>query len=160
MRSAAYVLPFVFAFGATQVGAQSARLQGAWQVDQIVLTGPNARTVTDPQPGILIFTNRYYSRAEVTSDAARPDLPDMAAATADELRATLGPYTSNAGTYEVSGGTLTTRQIVAKSPAVMAQGAFTVLAYRIQGDTLWLTAERSELGPVQNPRTVRFRRLE
>ena len=160
MKSAVYALSFMVAVSAAELAAQSGRLQGVWQVDHVVTTGPNATTVTSPQPGILIFTNRYYSRAEVTSANARPALPDIAAATADELRATWGPFTSNAGTYEVSGGTLITRQIVAKNPAVMAQGAFTALSYRIQGDTLWLTPERSELGPVQNPRTVRFRRIE
>ncbi len=144
----------------TQTEGQAGRIQGAWSVDEVVYTGPNARTVSDPQPGFIIFTARHYARVEVTSDAPRPAPASIATATADELRAVWSPFGANAGTYEVSGAELTIRPTVAKNPAVMAAGSFTVYRYRMEGDALWLTAVRNSAGPIQNPTTVRFRRAE
>jgi hypothetical protein len=160
MKSVVFVIPVLMTLGAAELEAQAARIQGAWRPDQVVYTGPNARTVSSPQPGMYIFGARHYARVEVTSDGPRPAPADYATATADELRAVWNPFGSNAGTYEVSGSEVTVRPIVAKNPEVMAPDFFAVFAFRIQGDTLWLTGQRNVGGPVQNPTTVRYRRLE
>ena len=44
------------------------------------------------------------------------------------------PFTANAGTYEVTGGTLTTRPIMAKNPSVMGQPS--TREFKIAGKTL------------------------
>lgn len=160
MKKVVFVLPVLVALSAAELVGQSGRIQGAWRPDQIVYTGPNARTVSSPQPGMLIFGATHYARVEVTSDDPRPALPNTPTATADELREVWGPFGSNAGTYEISGNELRIRPFVAKNPVVMAPDALQVYALRMQSDTLWLTVQRNAGGPVQNPTTVRYRRLE
>ena len=46
-------------------------LTGTWSVTEIRITGPNARTITHPQPGLLIFTGNHYSLMIIESDQAR-----------------------------------------------------------------------------------------
>ena len=111
------------------MAAQSTRnsVQGVWRVVEAVITGPGARTIAfGERPNLTIITARHYSRVEVQADGPRPVLPDVARATADELRAVWGPFVSEAGTYEVTpGGVITMRPIAAKNPAVMGPGVFT-----------------------------------
>ena len=63
-------------------------VEGVWQLMEIRRTGPNARTTSPAQPGLLIFTDGYYSLTAVTSDDPRVE-PDgfPATASADQLRA-------------------------------------------------------------------------
>lgn len=66
----------------------------------------------------------------------------MTKASADELRAVWGPFGGEAGTYEVTNGNqITMRPITAKNPA--ATGALITYSYRLDGDTLWLTQQRT-----------------
>src|SRR5438105_5476482 len=100
--------------------ASQSTLQGVWRVTAVTTTGPNASTNSQPQPGLYIFTAKHYSIVRVNGAKPRPDVPaDIDKATADELRAVWDPFTANAGTYEVAGGNLTTRPMVAKNPGVM-----------------------------------------
>jgi hypothetical protein len=56
-------------------------------------------------PSLGILTAKYYSRVEIHGQEPRPSLPDAAAATAERLRATWGPFFAEAGTHELSGET-------------------------------------------------------
>ena len=49
------------------------QLTGTWRITEAKFTGPNARTVSSPQPGLLILTGNYYSRVLITSDQPRID---------------------------------------------------------------------------------------
>ena len=90
----------------------------------------------------------------------RPTPADIAKASADELRAVWGPFVGEAGTYEISSGNvITMRPIVAKNPAAMKPGAFTTWSYRLEGNTLWVTAKANQNGPV-DPVTVKAVRVE
>lgn len=51
-------------------------------------------------------------------------------------------FTANAGTYEVSGSTLTTRPIVAKNPSVMGQPS--TQEFKIAGKTLTLIQKSAD----------------
>jgi hypothetical protein len=149
--------------GSDGVAGQSARgLQGVWQVTEFILTGPQAGTFALPEPraNLIIFTARHYSRVEVQAQSPRPLLPDPSKATADELRAVWGPFVGEAGTYEVSGSSVTMRPIASKNPAVMGAGIFITYAFTITGDTLTLTQERNQSGPFPNPFTIKAKRLE
>jgi hypothetical protein len=130
-------------------------LEGAWRVDQVATTGPGGGTNGAPQPGLLLFTGRHYSYTLVTSDAPRP-APGVGLASAEELLAVWSPFSANAGTFEVSGSTMTRRPIVAKSPDAMAQGAYNEYTFRLSADTLWITTVRTEGGPARYPTTVRY----
>ena len=57
-----------------QRGSADSPVVGVWRVSEGTFTGPNARTVKNPQPGIVIFTPRYYSINAVTSDTPRPEM--------------------------------------------------------------------------------------
>ncbi len=55
---------------------------------------------------------------------------------------------------------ITMRPIVAKNPAVMAPESFSTYSYKLAGDTLWVTLERNQNGPVANPVTIKAIRAE
>jgi hypothetical protein len=121
-------------------------------------TGPGARTLDSPQPGLLLFSGRYYSYTFVTADEPRP-APPLGVATAADLLSAWSPFTANAGTFEVSGNSMTRRPMVAKSPDAMGQGVFNAYTFRLTADTLWVTTAGTETGPARNPTTVRYIRI-
>ena len=149
---------------ASQATAQPARasIQGVWRVVEARISGPGARAIAfADRPNLTIITARHYSRVEVQADAPRPILADVAKASADELRAAWGPLVSEAGTYEVtSGSVVTMRPIASKNPAVMGPGVFITYSYTLDGDTLSLTQQRNQNGPFVNPFTLKLMRVE
>jgi hypothetical protein len=85
----------------------------------------------------------------------------VAHASADELRAAWGPFVGEAGTYEVtSGSVITMRPLAAKNPAAMVPGAFITYSYKLEGDSLWVTQQRNQQGPFANPVTIKAVRIE
>ena len=73
---------------------------------------------------------------EDQSGRPRPIPADVTKANADELRAVWGPFVGEAGTYEVTGGSvITVRPIVSKNPAVMGPGTSITYSYKLEGDT-------------------------
>ncbi|GAC1414784.1 MAG: hypothetical protein NVSMB62_01260 [Acidobacteriaceae bacterium] len=131
---------------------------GVWKVSHVVTTGPTAMTITDPQPSVYIFTKGYYSAVIVRGDKARADLSEKP--TDAELAASAEPLTANAGTYEISGNTLTSHVIVAKSPNYMHAGSMSTWTIKGDGKTLTMTSATNQSGPVPNPVTVTLTRLE
>src|SRR5215213_5304516 len=99
-------------------------IDGVWKVTEVVTTGANAATVTNAQPGIVIFTRGYYSWVAVNGTAARTQSPtpkDPAKLTDAEKVARYtewNPFTANSGTYETKGSTLTRNLQVAKNVGV------------------------------------------
>jgi hypothetical protein len=143
-------------------GSKPGSLQGVWQAVEVRLTGPDARTITipEPRPNLMIVTSKYYSRVEVHAGPPRPVLADVAKASADELRAVWGPFVGEAGTYEVMADVLTMRPLAAKNPAAMVPGAFITYTFRLDGDTVWVTQQRNQSGPFANPATIKAVRVE
>jgi hypothetical protein len=135
------------------VVGQATEVEGAWRV--VELSGPGPRVVTSPQPGLLLFTGRHYSYTFVTSETPRPPLPP-GPTTAEALATIWNPFTANAGTFEISGETMTRRPLVAKDPNTMAPGVFNEYLFRVVADTLWVTPTRNETGEVRAPTTVRY----
>jgi hypothetical protein len=143
--------------------AQSPRpsIQGVWRVVEATITGPNARTLAfGDRPNLTIITEKHYSRVEVQADGPRPVVPDVAKATADELRAAWGPFVAEAGTYETTAdGLITMRPIASKNPAIMGAGVFLTYVYKLEGDTLSLTQQRNQNGPFPNPFSLKLVRV-
>jgi len=137
-------------------------LQGVWQVVEVRMTAPTPRTITipEPRPNLTILTAGHYSRVSVEAEGPRPILADVSKASADELRAAWGPFAAEAGTYEIKGDVITMRPIAAKNPAAMAPGAFSTWSYELAGDTLRVTAQGNQNGPIANPVTVKAVRVE
>jgi hypothetical protein len=142
--------------------SKSGTVQGVWQALEVTITGPTPRTVTtsEPRPNLTILTARHYARVQVESEGPRPTLADAAKASADELRNVWGPFYGEAGTYEVDGNIITMRPVAAKNPAAMAPGAFSAWSYKLEGDTVWLTASRNQNGAIANPVNVKLVRGE
>ena len=78
----------------------------------------------------------------------------------EELQAEWGPFAANAGTYEVSGTTVTLHAVVAKNPGAQSKGNFTKLTFKLDGDTLWLTPIETEARQIPNPVTSKYLRVE
>ena len=164
MKRVFAVLFSIAALTVTEVAGQSKHgsLQGVWQAVEVAVTGPGARTIAipEPRPNLVILTARHYSRVEVHAEGPRPIVADAAKASADELRAAWGPFVGEAGRYEVSGNVLTMRPLVAKNPAAMAPGAFVAYTFKMEGNTLWVTYQRNQDGPIANPATIKAVRVE
>ena len=142
--------------------SRTGSIQGVWQVVEVRMSGPSPATITipEPRPNLAIITAKHYSRVQVEAEGARPAIADVAKASADELRAAWGPFVGEAGTYEIKGNLITMRPIAAKNPAAMMHGAFTTWSFTLTGDTLLITAEGNQNGPVANPVTVKAVRVE
>lgn len=145
--------------------AAKSSIQGVWRiVERTSTAATNYRTAgtnKQPQPGVYIFTGKHFSQTVVQSDKPRADLPDAAKATADQLRAAWDPFVGTAGTYEVSGANgITLRAIVTKDPAGTRQAAATTWSYKVDGNTLTMTQKTNQAGPIANPITLKFTRLE
>ena len=167
MTNFSVAVGFLAALVASNVGVASAQstpgsIQGVWQAVEVTIPGPTPQTIRIPEPraNLTILTARHYSRVQVDSPAPRPAPADITKATADELRAAWGPFVGEAGTYEMGeGNVLTMRPFVAKNPAAMTPGAFTTWTFRLEGNTLWVTARSNQNGPV-DPVTVKVIRVE
>jgi hypothetical protein len=134
---------------------------GVWQVAEVTTTGPNGRTVTNPQPGLFIFTAGHYAQERVTADTPRAELPPADQRTDKQVADAFGPFAANAGTYEIKDNEITIRRAVAKDPTAMKAGNLQILTFRTESkDALWLTTKANQTGPVQNPTTIKLTRIE
>ncbi len=133
MRPAIAVLTLVAA-AAHPVAGQT--IQGVWKPVEVVVDSGAARGrhTTDVQPGLLVFTKRHYTMMFVQGFAPRA-VPSDSAPDA-QVALLFIPFTANAGTYQRTDTTVTFTPTLAKHPAVMAGGPFT-LQVRVKGDTLW-----------------------
>lgn len=134
---------------------KSTSLTGAWEVTKIQMTGPNARTFTNPQPGLYLFTGKYFSLMMVMGDHSRPihpTLPEVPKATAQEILAVYEPYVANTGTYEINDGTLIMHPIVSKNPELM--GGSVTYSFEIQGNSLTLKMVKMIMGASVPPPPV------
>ena len=124
---------------------------------EVTLTGPNARTITNPQASLYIFTKKHFSFVEIRGEKPRPDLPQKDPTDAQKV-ATWTPFWAGAGTYEVKGTTWTFHPIVAKNP--IEPGAFTIWDFKIEGNTLTMTLKATKAGPIATPPTYKLVRVE
>lgn len=142
------------------IASRAPSIDGVWQAVEVTTSGPEARTIKPLQPNLSIITAKHYSHIDIHADGPRPVLSDAENASADDLRRVWGPVVAEAGSYELSSGSFVTRPVVSKNPAAMTTGSFTSYAYRIAGDSLWLTPQRDSRGAVKDPATIKLVRVE
>ena len=118
-------------------------LEGAWKVVEIVVTGDGAANIPNPQPGLFIFAQKHYSMFYVGDNKQRT-LFKGAEPTNEEKIAAYDSFIANIGTYDVSGSTITTHPMVARSPNFMSGGS-DKYQFRIEGNTLSLTEKSTDL---------------
>jgi hypothetical protein len=137
-------------------------LEGAWKITEVTATGgPDAGTNSMPQPSLYIFGKVHYSimRINGTEPRARWKESVLRAEQTDAaLRAAILPLIGNAGSYSVSGTTLTTRPTVAVDPNLTQDGTPGTLEFRSEGDALWLTQKSTTEPSVET--TWKLMRLE
>lgn len=142
------------------IALRAPSIDGVWQAVEVTTSGPGARTIKPLQPNLSIITAKHYSHIDIHADGPRPVLSDAENASADDLRRAWGPVVAEAGTYELSSESFVTRPVVSKNPAAMTAGSFTSYAFRVAGDSLWLTPQRDSRGAVKNPPTIKLVRVE
>lgn len=137
------------------------KVEGVWQLTEVTTTGTNGSTKQMTQPSMYLFTKKHYSIIYVASEAPRPVIADLSKATADELRDVfVGSFIANAGTYEIKGGKITMRPIVAKSPNFMQAGTYATSTIKVAGSMMTLVSDSSNNGPSTNPTTFKLKRVE
>jgi hypothetical protein len=124
-------------------------VEGVWKVAEVVPPTSNPADkptpITNPQPGLIIFTKGYYSGMAVTADQPRPAVApakDPRNLTDAEKIARFeqwNQFIANAGTYEVNGSTLVLHALVAKSQERMTTAQNLTFEIKLEGsNTLWL----------------------
>ncbi len=119
-------------------------LNGVWEI--VEAFGHNTEgdwTWDNVQPSLYLFQDGYYSITYVAGNEARPLMADDATReelTAEQAASVWIPYVSNAGTYEVSESTLTTKPMVSLWPNFMEGGSATY-TYSMEKDMLTLSRE-------------------
>jgi len=137
---------------AAQSGARGP-LEGAWKVAEIVVTGAGASNVSNPQPGLFIFTRTHYSYMWVPGNQPRPLFKAEDPTNAEKTTA-FDSFVANTGTYETSGTTLTIRPTVARVPNCMGGAAFMRFQFRVEGNTLTLTQKSADVNCLIGARAV------
>lgn len=108
-----FVVVAVLALTGLSLMAQTKRsIQGVWQPVEVTITNPDHQydslpqgTHTHLQPVLLIFTAKHYSFVGDTAAHPRPTTPCKVSGkpTLEEAVGRWGPFSAEAGTYEVSG---------------------------------------------------------
>ncbi len=123
--------------GLLAVSAQAQRennLVGTWKVTTIAL--PNQPKIASPQPGLYIFTPKYYSIIRIDSNK-----PGAVSATPGENKD--NALTAQGGTYTVTGNHLRTRPLTANDPSVIA-GPENEYEFDISGKYLLLRSQPAD----------------
>ncbi|MGH9253688.1 MAG: hypothetical protein ACRD3C_03875 [Vicinamibacterales bacterium] len=110
-------------------------LVGAWRVTE--LADANG-TIANPQPGLYIFARQHYSFTRIQGTRPLPDYPSNDKATDADKVAVFNALYLNTGTYTVTGNSLATRAMVAKSKFAIG-GAGNQYDFSVTGNTLVLT---------------------
>jgi Lipocalin-like domain len=132
----------LFAVAVSVYGQSSATrnpLVGAWRVTEI--DDANRPPITNPQPGLYIFTEQHYSFVRINGTGPLPDYPSNDKATDADKVAVFNALYLNTGTYTVTANMLTTKAMVAKSAFVI--GAGNQYEFAVNGKALVLTQKPS-----------------
>ena len=129
----------VFASAAyAQTPATKNPLIGAWRVTE--LDNPNQPPIANPPPSLYVFSEGYYNFTRITGTL--PGYPSNDKATEAEKAAVFDSLFVNGGSYTLTGNTLKTKVLVAKSKFVM-EGTGALYEFTVSGNTLVLTQKPS-----------------
>jgi hypothetical protein len=155
-----FVLVVILTLSAIIGGAQpTPSIQGVWRITETtgkdVGRGAAATAInSNPEPGLNIFTARYYSLARVTGDRPRTAVKDSNNPTVAELQEERR-FAAQAGNYEVKGNTIIFHPEVSLGVAMMASNMSFDATFKLERNTLTLTsADRGGMG------TIRMTRVE
>jgi hypothetical protein len=130
-------------------------LHGVWKVTEVSVRKPGEDWIrTTPGASLYIFTKKHYSYTFATSAAPRrlfagdPNSPTDA-----EKVGAYDSFVAAAGTYVLSGTTLTLKATLHKNPNEMTGEPLTY-AIAIDGDTLRMTIANAPFAPGRERRLV------
>ena len=111
-------------------------LVGAWRISEIAETGKPP--LTNPQPGLYIFTPKHYSFIRINGNKPLPDYPSNDKASDADKITVFNTIYMQSGSYTLKDNVLAVKVLVAKSAFAMAApgNQFDVA---LNGDTLTLT---------------------
>ena len=114
-------------------------LEGVWRIVQAHDVDAEGQTTNSfPQTSVVIFTPGHYSFVWTFGSETRQPASEHWRSSDAEKIAAYNSIIVNTGTYEVTGSTMVTRPISAKSQEYVA-GGYSDYDYRVEGDTLYLT---------------------
>lgn len=137
--TAVFVLVVIAVTAYGQSSPPGPALVGAWRVTEFA--DANAAPITNPQPGMYIFTRQHYSFARIQGTRPLPAYPSNDKATDADKVAVFNALYLNVGTYTVTGNTLATKAEVAKS--AFAIGGGNQYEFNVTGNNLVLTQRPS-----------------
>jgi len=131
-------------------------IKGVWRVAEETNVW---RTIRNPNPGYIIFTDGYFAIVREAQDITRPTVTDFDKATPEQLLAMWGPFVAQLGTYELDGDVLTMTRLVAKDKG--KDSTKEVQRIRVDGNTMiaWPMAD-SAGWPLAKPIGLRLVRAE
>jgi len=150
----------------THAALSQAKIEGVWKYAEVVVPGKNSAekdtTITNPQPGLIIFTKSYYCTVAVyeprAAVAPAKDPKNLTDAEKIARYEQWRPFAANAGTYEIQGSTIVRHPIVTKNVGNMTRGTPSFQEFKLEGpNTLWLLPTAGT--PATEPR-VKLTRLE
>jgi hypothetical protein len=143
-------------------------VEGVWKIAEVLVPYKNpaekGTTITNPQPGLIIFTKGHYTLSAVRGREPRAafapakDPENLTDAEKIARYEQWKTFTANAGTYEVKGSMLLLHPIVAKNAQVMTSGTPITWELKVEApNTLWLIppSDRATTDP-----RLKFTRLE
>jgi hypothetical protein len=117
-------------------------IEGVWKVNQIIYQTPeNQFANPEPQAGLFIFTNNYYSIIWNPNAAPQNDYKEKWNPTDSEKVNSYNSSISNSGTYEISGGKLITNPVTANNAAYIGGR----ISYEFSADENNLTITLAEI---------------
>lgn len=162
MKRFALSIVFCLLSVSAAVAQTKSPVEGVWKVAEVV--APGGETISNPQPGLMIFTKGYYSQLFLRGTAPRPaveqakDPQKLTDAEKIALFEQWRPFTANAGTFEIKGTTLSMKAVVAKSAQLMAEQRPREVTFKLEGtNTLWIIGPA---GATESPRKLKLTRLE
>ncbi|MCA1577449.1 MAG: hypothetical protein LC794_08830 [Acidobacteria bacterium] len=161
MKRSALIVVLSLLFASAAFAQTKSPIEGVWKVAEVIPASISASEkptpITNPQPGLLLFTKGYYSIVMVTGQTPRAavepkDRQNLSDAEKiafyDQWRA----FAANSGTYEIKGSTLTRRPSVAKNAGVMSRQEAMSSEFKMDGpNTLWI------LPPADRPNEPRIK---
>jgi hypothetical protein len=117
-------------------------IEGVWRIVEVVGTGGNGYTDTNPLPNLMIVTRGHYMMMRDTGDKPRALYQTTKPTDAEKLAA-FDSFFANGGTYELSGSTMTIHPTVARVPNYSA-GGWTKYTVRIEGNNLYMTDKSTD----------------
>jgi len=133
---AAVVLLLLTALAASAQGGNP--LVGVWMVEEGT-TLPSGSVYENPR-GMMMFTGQHYSW--IIFFGKRPNYTSPAEATDAQKVAVFQTFGAHAGTYTLSGATVTFHPEAAKHPYMHAPGYTEVWNFKIDGKALTMTNKR------------------